>query len=87
MEVGLSITYTSSKKCKLLEHKHIIYHFEADNYKYIICFAKKFKFRGFTKAFKNFAKYIIALIFAKFKYFAKQIIYLESPDHPLQNDI
>ena len=46
-----------------------------------------FKFRGFTKAFTNFAKYIIAFIFAKFKYFAKQIIYLESPDHVLQNDI
>ena len=28
----------------------------------------KFKFRGFTKALKNFAKYIIAFIFAKFKY-------------------
>ena len=42
---------------------------------------------GFTKAFTNFAKYIIAFIFAKFKYFAKQIIYLESPDHVLQNDI
>ena len=50
-------------------------------------FREKFKFRGFTKAFKNFAKYIIGFIFAKFKYFAKQIIYLESPDHPLQNDI
>ena len=24
---------------------------------------------------------------AKFKFFAKQIIYLESPDHPLQNDV
>ena len=23
---------------------------------------------------------------AKFEFFAKQIIYLESPDHPLQND-
>ena len=23
----------------------------------------------------------------KFEFFAKQIIYLESPDHPLQNDI
>ena len=33
-----------------------------------------------TKAFKNFAKYIIAFIFAKFEHFAKQIIYLESPD-------
>ena len=30
---------------------------------------------------------IIAFIFAKFIYFAKQIMYLESPDHPLQNDI
>ena len=50
-------------------------------------FREKFKFRGFTKAFKNFAKYVIAFIFAKFKYFAKQIIYLESPGHQLQNDI
>ena len=50
-------------------------------------FREKFKFRGFTKAFTNFAKYIIAFIFAKFKYFAKQIIYLESPDHVLQNDV
>ena len=24
---------------------------------------------------------------AKFKFFAKQIIYLGSPDHPLQNDV
>ena len=43
-------------------------------------------FRGFTKAFKNFSKYIIGFIFTKFKYFAKQILYLEYPDHPLQND-
>ena len=50
-------------------------------------FREKFKFRGFTKAFTNFAKYVIAFIFARFKYFAKQIIYLESPDHVLQNDI
>ena len=50
-------------------------------------FREKSKFRGFTKAFTNFAKYVIAFIFAKFKYFAKQIIYLESPDHVLQNDV
>ena len=50
-------------------------------------FREKFKFRGFTKAFTNFAKYVIAFIFAKFKYFEKQIIYLESPDHVLQNDV
>ena len=37
-------------------------------------FREKFKFRGFTKVFTNLAKYIIAFIFAKFKYFAKQII-------------
>ena len=49
-------------------------------------FREKFKFRGFTKAFTNFAKCIIDFIFAKFKYFAKQVIYLESPDHVLHND-
>ena len=42
---------------------------------------------GFTKAFENFAKFFIAFIFAKFKYLAKQIIYLESPYHALQNGI
>ena len=31
-------------------------------------FREKLKFRGFTKAFRNFAKYVIAFIFAKFKY-------------------
>ena len=62
--------------------KHVIWRFQIYN-----LFREKFKFRGFTKAFTNFAKYIIAFIFAKFIYFAKQIIYLESPDHVLQNDI
>ena len=62
--------------------KRVIWRFQIYN-----LFREKFKFRGFTKAFTNFAKYIIAFIFAKFKYFAKQIIYLESPDHVLQNDI
>ena len=58
-------------------------------WRFQICnlFREKFKFRGFTKAFTNFAKYIIAFIFAKLKYFAKQIIHLESPDHVLQNDV
>ena len=62
--------------------KRVIWRFQIYN-----LFREKFKFRGFTKAFTNFAKYIIAFIFAKFRYFAKQIIYLESPDHVLQNDI
>ena len=34
----------------------------------------------------NFAKSIIANIFAIFKYFAKQSVYSDSPDHVLQND-
>ena len=64
--------------------KRVIWRFQIYN-----LFREKFKFRGFffTKAFTNFANYIIAFIFAKFKYFAKQIIYLKSPDHVLQNDI
>ena len=62
--------------------RRVIWRFQIYN-----LFREKFKFRGFTKAFKNFAKYIIAFIFAKFKYFTKQIIYLESPDHPLQYDV
>ena len=35
-------------------------------------------FRENLKCFRNNAK---------FEFFAKQIIYLESPDHPLQNDM
>ena len=48
-------------------------------------FRKIFKFRGFKKAFMNFAKFIIAHIFAIFKYFVKQTMYSDSPDHVLQN--
>ena len=43
--------------------KHVTWRFQIYN-----LFREKFKFRGFTKAFTNFAKYIIAFIFAKFKY-------------------
>ena len=38
-------------------------------------FGEILKFRSFRKAFSNFTKLIIAFIFAKFEYFAKQIIY------------
>ena len=41
-------------------------------------FCEIFKFREIFKCFRKTAK---------FEFFAKQIIYLESPDHPLQNDI
>ena len=33
----------------------------------------------------NFAKSIIARIFAIFEYFEKQTIYSDSPDHVIQN--
>ena len=77
------------KNFKLLEHKHIIYHFEAGIWRFEIYnfFREIFKFREdnsnnvFREILKCFRKT------AKFEFFAKQIIYLESPDHPLQNDI
>ena len=74
--------FASSKKFQTLRTqtyiilKQVIWRFQIYN-----LFREKFKFLGFTKAFTIFAKYIIAFIFAK------QIIYLESPDHLLQNDI
>ena len=75
---------TAGKTLKIKDNviQSLIWRFQIYN-----LFRQKFKFRGFTKSFKNFAKYIIAFIFAKFKCFAKKFIYLESPDHSLQNDI
>ena len=83
--------FGSTKKFQTLRtqtyHTYIILKWVTWRFQIYNLFREKFKFRSFTKAFKNFVKYIIAFIFAKFKYFAKQVIYLESPDHPLQNDI
>ena len=65
--------------------KHVIWRFQIYN-----LFREIFKFREdksnnvfreIRKMLKSFRKT------AKFEFFAKQIIYLESPDHPLQNDI
>ena len=77
------------KNFKLLEHKYIIYHFEAGDLEFQMynLFREIFKFREdksnnvFREIRKCFRKT------AKFEFFAKQIIYLESPDHLLQNDI
>ena len=78
------------KKFKLLKHKKIIYYFEARDLEIpniYIFFRKIFKFREdksknvFREIHKCFRKT------AKFEFFAKQIIYLESPDHPFQNNI
>ena len=62
--------------------KHVIWRFQIYN-----LFHEIFKFREdksnnvFREIRKCFRKN------AKFEFFAKQIIYFESPDHPLQNDI
>ena len=77
------------KNFKLLEHKHIIYHLKQVIWRFQIynLIREKFKLRedksndAFREILKCFRKT------AKFEFFAKQIIYLESPDHLLQNDI
>ena len=75
------------KNNKRMEHKHVIYHFTARHLEIMnICFANIQIWR-IWKAFMNFVKFVIAHIFAVSKYFAEQIIYFDSPDHTLQNDI
>ena len=55
--------------------------------KYIICFAKYLNFAK-IKAIIYFAKFLNAFVKPRNLNFSRnKIIYLESPDHPLQNDI
>ena len=61
------------KNFKLVEHEHIILKRVTWRFQIYNLFREKFKFRGFTKAFKSLAKYIIAFIFAKFKYFLNKL--------------
>ena len=58
--------------------KHVIWRFLIYNY-----FCEISKFRDFMNTLRNFAKSVFAHISAKFKYFAKQFILTESPDHVL----
>ena len=58
--------------------KHVIWRFRICNY-----FCEISKFRYFINTLRNFAKSVFAHISAKFKYFAKQFILTESPDHVL----
>ena len=62
--------------------KHLIWRFRIHIY-----FLEIFKFRNSTNTLKSFAKPVFAYIFGQFKYFGKQDIFMESPDHMLQNDI
>ena len=48
-----------------------------------VCFAKYSDFTILKKALLNFPKYIVAHILAKFKFFAKQTLFLNSPAHKL----
>ena len=55
---------------------HVLWRFRIFNY-----FCEISKFRDFINTLRNFAKSVFANISAKFKYFAKQFILTESPDH------
>ena len=57
---------------------HVIWRFQICYY-----FGEIFRFRDFMNTLRTFAKYVFAHIFAKSKYFAKQFILTESPDHVL----
>ena len=62
--------------------KHVIWRFQIyDLFREIFKFREDKSNNVFREIRKCFRKT------AKFEFFSKQIIYLESPDHPLQNDI
>ena len=68
-------------RTKRVQCRQVVYHFKAcelENLKKKINFAKIFKFHNSKETFMNFAKYIVAHIFTKFKYFGKQIIFPNS---------
>ena len=50
-------------------------------------FRKKNPISRFYESILEFREIRYRFIFVKFKYFAEQIIYVESPDYALQNDI
>ena len=62
--------------------KHVIWRFQIYN---LFCEIFKFREDKSNNVFREIRKCFRKT--AKFEFFAKQIIYLESPDHPLQNDI
>ena len=62
--------------------KHVIWRFQIYNW---LCEIFKFREDKSNTVFHEIRKCFRKT--AKFEFFAKQIIYLESPDRPLQNDI
>ena len=61
--------------------KHVIWRFQIYN---LFCEIFKFREDKSNNVFREIRKCFRKT--AKFEFFAKQIIYLESPDDPLQND-
>ena len=74
---------------KLIKYEYIIYSFEARDLEIsnIQLLLQISKFRDFMNTLRNFGKSVFAHISAKLKYFAKQFILTESPNHVLQNDM
>ena len=68
--------------------KHVIWRFQIYNlFREILKFREDKSNNVFREIyFVNFIRKCFRKT-AKFEFVAKQIIYLESPDHPLQNDI
>ena len=83
--------FGSLKKFQTLRTQ--IYHISfwsgwSGDFKYIICFAKNSSFAVLWKHLRISRNTLMLLSSRNLNIsFAKQIIYLESPDHPLQNDI
>ena len=75
----------SRKNLTLLKYEYIIYSLKHVIWRFRICnyFCEISKFRDFMNTLRNFAKSVFAHIFAKFKYFAKQLVVTEFPDHVL----
>ena len=68
LEIGeIQAIFGSSKIIRLIEHKHCTHHFEVRGMEITNThnfFREIFKFRDFKKAFMNFARSIIARVFA-----------------------
>ena len=78
-------------KFEKISNKHIIYHFEVGDLEifFLMGYFEIMYFAGCEDKSNNVFREVLKCFrrTAKFEFFAKQIIYLESPDHPLQNDI
>ena len=74
LQNGCSRKFQTIKKMNMLYIilKHVVWRFRIYNY-----FREIFKFRDFMNTLRNFGKSAFAHIFAKFKYFAKVIYYLQ----------